>query len=33
LGREFECIPGRFLRVRVTFAVSVGMYCFIIFES
>jgi hypothetical protein len=33
LGREFECIPGRFLRIRVTFAASVGMYCFIIFES
>jgi hypothetical protein len=32
LGREFECIPGRFLRVRVTFAVTVNMYCFILFE-
>jgi hypothetical protein len=33
LSREFECIPGRFLRVRVTFAVSVGMYCFVVFEA
>jgi hypothetical protein len=32
LSREFECIPGRFLRVRVTFAVTVNMYCFILFE-
>jgi hypothetical protein len=32
LGREFEVKPGRFLRVRATFAVSVNMYCFIIFE-
>lgn len=32
LGREFECIPQRFLRVRVTFGTSVNMYCFIIFE-
>jgi hypothetical protein len=33
LSREFECIPGRFLRVRVTFTASIGMYCFIIFEA
>lgn len=32
LSREFECIPGRFLRVRVTFAVSVNMICWVIFE-
>jgi hypothetical protein len=32
LGREFECIPGRFLRVRVTFATTVNMYCFVLFE-
>jgi hypothetical protein len=32
LSREFECIPGRFLRVRVTFATTVNMYCFVLFE-
>ncbi|GAC1700091.1 MAG: hypothetical protein NVS9B4_00840 [Candidatus Acidiferrum sp.] len=33
LGREFECNPARFLRVRVTFPVTVNMYCFVIFEN
>lgn len=32
LGREFECIPQRYLRVRVTFGASVNMYCYVIFE-
>lgn len=32
LGREFECIPGRFLRFRVTFAATVNMICWIQFE-
>lgn len=32
LGREFECIPGRFLRVRVTFAATVNALCYVIFE-
>lgn len=32
LGREFEVKPGKFLRVRVTFAATVNMYCYIIFE-
>jgi hypothetical protein len=32
LSREFECIPGRFLRVRVTFAATVNMICWVIFE-
>lgn len=32
LGREFECIPGRALRVRVTFAVTVNMITWVIFE-
>lgn len=32
LAREFECIPGRFLRVRMTFGTTVNAYCYIIFE-
>lgn len=32
LGREFEVVPGRALRVRVTFAATVNMICWIIFE-
>lgn len=32
LSREFECIPGRFLRIRVTFAATVNMWCWILFE-
>jgi hypothetical protein len=32
LGREFECIPGRFLRVRVTFGTTTNMICYVIFE-
>jgi hypothetical protein len=33
LGREFECIPQRYLRVRVNFTATVNMYCFILFET
>lgn len=33
LGHEFECTPGKFLRVRATFAASVGMYCYVVFEA
>lgn len=32
LAREFECIPGRGLRVRVTFGATVNMICWVIFE-
>lgn len=32
LGREFEVLAGRFLRVRVTFGASVNMICWVIFE-
>lgn len=32
LGREFECIPQRFLRVRVTFAATVNMICWVLVE-
>jgi hypothetical protein len=32
LGREFECIPQRFLRVRVTFGATVNMICWVTFE-
>lgn len=32
LGREFECIPQRFLRVRVTFPATVNMICWVQFE-
>lgn len=32
LGREFECVPQRFLRVRVTFPATVNMVSWIIFE-
>lgn len=32
LGREFECIPQKYLRVRVTFAATVNMICWIVFE-
>jgi hypothetical protein len=33
LGREFECIPQRYLRVRVTFLATVNMICWILFEA
>lgn len=33
LGREFEVVPQKFLRVRVTFATTVNMICWIIFET
>jgi hypothetical protein len=33
LGREFEVIPQRYLRVRVTFSASVDMICWILFET
>lgn len=32
LGREFECIPQRSLRIRVTFGTTVNMIAWIIFE-
>jgi hypothetical protein len=32
LGREFECVPGRFLRVRATLAVTANMLTWIVFE-
>ena len=32
LGREFMVQPGKFLRVRVTFAATVNMICYVIFE-
>ncbi len=32
LSREFEVVPQKFLRVRVTFGATVNMYCWIIFE-
>lgn len=32
LGREFMVKPGLFLRVRVTFAATVNMICYVIFE-
>lgn len=32
LGREFECTPQKFLRIRMTFGTTVNAYCFIIFE-
>jgi hypothetical protein len=32
LGREFECVPGNFLRVRATFGTTVNMSCYVIFE-
>jgi hypothetical protein len=32
LGREFECIAGRFLRVRATFAATVNMIAWVLFE-
>lgn len=32
LGREFECKPQSYLRVRVTFAAAVNMLCWVIFE-
>lgn len=32
LGREFSVTPQMYVRVRVTFAASVNMYCYIIFE-
>jgi hypothetical protein len=32
LGREFECIPQRALRVRVTFGATVNMTCWVLME-
>lgn len=32
LGREFEVVPGNALRVRVTFAATVNMITYVIFE-
>lgn len=32
LGREWEIVAGKFLRVRVTFPVTVNMYCYLIYE-
>lgn len=32
LGREFECAKGGCMRVRVTFAATVNMICYVIFE-
>ena len=32
LGREFECNPSNYLRVRATFATTVNMICWVIFE-
>jgi hypothetical protein len=32
LGREFDVTPQMYLRVRVTFAATVNMYIWIIFE-
>lgn len=33
LGREPEVLGGQFLRIRVTFAVAVNMYCYVLFET
>ena len=33
LGREFECVPQNYLRVRATFGTTVNMWCYIIFET
>jgi len=33
LGREFECGAAKFLRVRVTFPVTVNALCFVIWEE
>lgn len=33
LGREFEVLPQKFLRVRVTFGATVNMICWIVFET
>lgn len=32
LGREFECTPQKFLRVRVTFGTTTNMICYVVFE-
>lgn len=32
LGREFECVPGNYLRVRATFGTTINMICWVIFE-
>jgi hypothetical protein len=32
LGREFQCIKGNFLRVRVTFGASVNAYIWVLLE-
>ncbi len=33
LGREFECVPQNYLRVRVTFGTTVNMKIYLIFEG
>ena len=33
LDREFEMIPGRFLRVRVTFGATVGALCWVLYQE
>jgi hypothetical protein len=33
LGREFDVTPQKYLRVRVTFAATVNMICWVIFEA
>lgn len=32
LGREFELIPGNFLRVRMTFGTSINATCYVVIE-
>lgn len=32
LGREFDCIPGNALRLRVTYGTTVNMIAYVIFE-
>lgn len=33
LDREFECLPAKFLRVRLTFATTVNVLCWVIFKQ
>lgn len=33
LSREFEVQPQKFLRVRVTFAATINMICWVVFET
>lgn len=33
LSREFECVPGNALRLRVTFATTVNMFAYVLFET